>query len=787
MMSSIAKTSALVCATTWSLLSSLALAAPEHVKALQEALRAYDNKIFRAEVKPHWLADGTFWYRVQTGPARHEYVMVDPVRGTRRAAESLAALGLPEPEALHTRSLATQKQNSENGGDRVDLRFQNRLDSDVELFWVDTSGNEKSYGVLKAGQERTMSTFASHAWMLRLNDKKPVALVKAPDRGTTVVVDGPGQKAKQERRGPGVISPDGRWRAEVEEGRVMLVEVSGMGARRTLECELNGKHPFREDGLQWAPDSKKLVAVNAPEYPQREITLVEAAPAGQVQPKLKIVPYTKPGDELPKPCPVVFHLETGRGVVVDDALFPNPFTERPVLRNLLWSPSGDEFFFDYNQRGHQLYRVLAVHAETGVVRVVVEEKAATFIDYSEKTWRHWLDARGELLWMSERDGWAHLWLLDQKTGGIKKRVTTGPWVVRQVLHVDEAGRQVWFLASGRKGGEDPYHQHLCRAGLDDGNVVQLTDGDGDHDIQFSPDRKWFLDTWSRADHPPVIELREAASGALRCVLERADISALLATGWVMPERFVAPGRDGRTEIHGVIYRPPGLDAARRYPVVEQVYAGPHGSFAPKRFSSHGRQQVMAAVGFVVVQADGMGTDNRGKAFQDVAWKKLKDAGFPDRIAWIKAAATTRPWMDLERVGIYGGSAGGQNAMRAVLDHHDFYRVAVADCGCHDNRMDKIWWNEQWMGWPVDDSYLRSSNVVDAPKLGGKLLLIVGELDTNVDPASTMQVVAALQKAGKEFEFAPIAGAGHGAAETPYGSWLRLGFLTRHLLGKDWQP
>jgi dipeptidyl aminopeptidase/acylaminoacyl peptidase len=189
---------------------------------------------------------------------------------------------------------------------------------------------------------------------------------------------------------------------------------------------------------------------------------------------------------------------------------------------------------------------------------------------------------------------------------------------------------------------------------------------------------------------------------------------------------------------------------------------------------------MAELGFIVVSIDGMGTNWRGKAFHDVCWKNLADGGFPDRIAWIKAAAATRPWMDLSRVGIFGGSAGGQNAAAALLHHGDFYKVAVADCGCHDNRMDKIWWNEAWMGWPVDESYERSSNATHAAKLTGKLLLIVGEMDTNVDPASTTQLVAALQKANKDFEFQPIINAGHGAAETPYGKFRRAEFLMRNL-------
>jgi dipeptidyl aminopeptidase/acylaminoacyl peptidase len=303
-------------------------------------------------------------------------------------------------------------------------------------------------------------------------------------------------------------------------------------------------------------------------------------------------------------------------------------------------------------------------------------------------------------------------------------------------------------------------------------------------VEFSPDGNEFIARWSRVDQPTVTELRRSADGKLICELERGDDAQLLKSGWTVPERFVAKGRDGQTDIYGVIIKPANFDPKKKYPVVEEVYAGPQDSFAPEKFGRLLRQHQIAELGFIVVQADGMGTDNRGKAFHDVCWKNLKDAGFPDRIAWIKAAAAARPWMDLSRVGIYGGSAGGQNAMRALLDYNDFYKVAVADCGCHDNRMDKIWWNEQWMGWPVDESYARSSNVDDAPKLQGKLLLMVGELDHNVDPASTMQVVNALEKAGKDFEFIVITGTGHGSAETPYGSRRRMDFLVRNLLGDD---
>jgi dipeptidyl-peptidase 4 len=285
----------------------------------------------------------------------------------------------------------------------------------------------------------------------------------------------------------------------------------------------------------------------------------------------------------------------------------------------------------------------------------------------------------------------------------------------------------------------------------------------------------------------VNELRRTEDGKLLCALEETDTSELSASGWRAPERFVAKGRDGVTDIYGVIFRPKNFDPQKKYPVLEDIYAGPHDSFVPKAFQPNYRNQKLTDTGFIVVQIDGMGTSNRSKKFHDVCWKNLADSGFPDRILWIKAAAAKYPYMDLDRVGIYGTSAGGQSALRGMLDHGDFYKACVSDSGCHDNRMDKIWWNEQWMGWPVDESYARSSNVNDAHKLQGKLLLMVGEMDTNVDPATTMQVVNQLIKADKDFELLYMPGAGHGVARTPYGAKRLVDFFVRTLLKPDPEP
>lgn len=716
------------------------LTTPSFAAEIEAALsfpKRTDNKIFRDRVKPNWLPGGkAFWYRVQTGPATHEFVFMDAERGTRQTASSFKALGLPTPEPAHTTALNLELRRTQRTGESSALKFINKLDEDVEIFWINTEGVHVRYGSVRAGAEHEQHTFDGHVWLLTSREDGHLAVVEGAAEMQTFIIDGKGR------------SPN------------------------TLETE---KKPGR--GFQ-APDRSCVVFTEAENVQRRRVTLVESMPAESVHPRLKVFDYTKPGDPLPKPQWVI-EKSDGSKLRVERDLYENPFTESGRL-TAVWAPDSREFYFDYNQRGHQLYRILAVNAATGAVRVVVEETSKTFIHYSGKTWRHWLHESGELLWMSECDGWCHLWLYDVRTGQPKHPLTQGAWPVREVVHVDETKRVVWFLASGLRADEDPYHLHLCRVDFDGSGFKRLTEGDGNHRVEFSPTHEFFLDTWSRADHPPITELRRSRDGSLVDVLEKADVTALFAADWTMPERFVAKGRDGKTDIHGVLIKPSHFDPAKKYPVIEDIYAGPHGSFAPKDFDRQLRMHQLAELGFILVKLDGMGTNHRGKAFHDFCWKNLKDAGFPDRKLWITAAAKTRPWMDLSRVGIYGGSAGGQNAMRALLDHHDYYHVAVADCGCHDNRMDKIWWNEQWMGWPVDESYKLSSNVEDAHRLGGHLLLIVGELDTNVDPASTMQVVGALQKAGKSFQFMPLMNTGHGAAETPYGTRLRMEFFLRYL-------
>jgi len=588
----------------------------------------------------------------------------------------------------------------------------------------------------------------------------------------------PAKKKGKRKPGPSRRSPDGAWEARIREHN-LFVHHRESGEEFAL-TEDGSEAYSMTDRVFWSPDSSNLVVMSRRPAQEHKVTVVDSSPKDQVQPRLKSYQYLKPGDRIAEHGLRLFDVGERREISIDNALFETPWD----LRDIRWRPDASGFTFVYNQRGHQVLRLLSVDAETGRVDTVIDERSATFVDYSQKYFLHYLEDTGEVLWMSERSGWNHVYFVDAKTGKVKNPVTQGEWVVRSVETVDEEKRRIRFKACGIRPGQDPYHIHYARVNLDGSGLTILTEGDGTHTIQVSPDKRVFVDTWSRVDQPPVHELRRFEDGSLICELERADADALLAAGWKEPVRFVAKGRDGKTDIHGIILQPTNLDPAKKYPVIEQIYAGPHGYFVPKTFRTLYRSQELAELGFVVVKIDGMGTNWRSKRFHDVCWRNLKDSGFPDRIAWMKAAAEKYPFMDLSRVGIYGGSAGGQSALAGMLLHPEFYKAAAADCGCHDNRMDKIWWNEAWMGWPVGPHYAENSNVTHAHKLQGKLLLTVGELDTNVDPASTMQVVKALIKADKDFELIVFPGKGHGIGESPYGVRRRRDFFVRHLWGVE---
>ena len=587
------------------------------------------------------------------------------------------------------------------------------------------------------------------------------------------------------------LSPDGKWEALINNFN-LAIRQAGAHKLTLLSTDGSEGNYYELSSIAWSPDSTRIAVYRVRPGYRREVHYIESSPEDQLQPKYSSLLYAKPGDVLDVDQPVLFQIGSNRQIVIDNTLFPNAY----ATSEFVWRKDGRAFTFEYNQRGHQVFRVIEVDGATGKARAVISEEPKTFFTYrtangsladSGKQFRYDVDDGKEVVWMSERDGWNHLYLYDGVTGSVKNQITKGNWVVRAVQHVDPKVRQIWFSAGGMDVGKDPYFASYYRINFDGSGLTRVTAADANHAAAFSSDMKFYVDTYSRIDMPPTVELRRTADNALLGTLERGDITELTKAGWNAPEVFVAKGRDGQTDIWGIIIRPSNFDASKKYPVIENIYAGPQGSFVPKSFFAYNQMQSQAELGFIVVQIDGMGTSNRSKAFHDVAWRDLGDAGFPDRILWHKAVAARYPWYDITRVGIYGGSAGGQNALGGLLFHPEFYKAGVAYAGCHDNRMDKIWWNEQWMGWPIGPQYSASSNVDNAYRLEGDLLLVVGELDTNVDPSSTMQVVNQLIKHNKNFDLLVVPGANHPAGRgndptAPYGDHKRFDFFVQHLLG-----
>lgn len=741
-----------------------------------------------SRIRPHWVNANEFWYSDASVPSQPRWVWVNATERRQLRADSMEALEEQVGHSLRTTDGPAKIEPSETLEDqRIDIQVKNETERPVELFWIDFEGRPRPYGTIEPGAALPQSTFPGHAWLATDGQRKPLWTGKAQMAGETLSIREMelqpsnvfGRRGRGRRNPAPTFNQDANWKVDRTDHNLRFIRSSGEVVLETASMrEVSGSEASRYDQpIHWSPDGRFAMTLQMQQGEHREITLVESSPRDQLQPKRKTLRYDKPGDRLDQPIVRLFDMEQKRCVPIDTTLFANPWS----IEEIRWSPDSSRVTFLYNQRGHQTIRWIAIEPEQGTVSALIDETSSTYIDYAAKAYREFLDDSKEVLWGSERDSWYHLYRYSMVDGSLLNRCTQGNWVVRSVERVDRERRQIWFYAGGVAADQDPYYRHLCRVDFDGENFVQLTTGDGDHQVQFSPDNAWIIDTYSRVDMPPVHELRSAATGEMVLELERSEDRGLWP-GTSRPERFVAKGRDGTTDIHGILVRPTRMEPGRRYPIVEDIYAGPQDSFVPKAYSSLGELHRLAELGFVVVKIDGMGTSNRSKAFHDVSYRNLSDGGFPDRILWMQAAAKQYPEMDLEKVGIFGGSAGGQNALAAVLFHSDFYDAAVADCGCHDNRMDKVWWNELYMGWPIGDHYASNSNVVNAHRLRGSLLLVVGEQDTNVDPSSTMQVVDALIRADKDFELLVVPGGGHGIGSSPYGKRRRDAFFLRHLHG-----
>ncbi|MEM6687965.1 MAG: prolyl oligopeptidase family serine peptidase [Planctomycetota bacterium] len=731
-----------------------------------DAVFATDGKSqhsLNVRIQPVWIDETTLEFSRDLQDGSSERVRVSARSGDEQVVGAMSKQG----DAVLRPG---DPPNSINGGAPIVVCFKNESNERIKIAWVNSSGRVVSYGAIDAGESHVQPTYAGHVWRVESTESyygwvMPWGNVATQEKSPVVI-------SIRESVRPLSKPREMKTRIRIE-GDQCFFRVDS--ARQSIDLpKLNDNQAWIRASL--SPSGDVLAIWRRTDGLRENSSVLNSVKASGFRSSLETHTYPLPGDRLDAFKLFLFDVDSG------DRL-PN---QLPVIDfgypRVHWIDD-DQLCVEKVDRGHQRFRLFSVDASSGQHRTVIDESTDTFIwtghgppvplvTYLED---------GTVIYASEKSGYRHLYRVDLETNSMIA-ITSGDFPVRKILHIDEELQFMDLLVSGYHIEQDPYHKHWMRVALDGSGGKVLTSADGDHSVRFSPTNEFAAVTQSRVDLPPIHELIRASDGAVIATLAVAKRSSKLGR---MPTRFVAKGRDGKTDIHGIICFPKGYNSddrsenASRYPVIESIYAGPHDAHVPKTYRESDWHKRLTDLGFVVVQIDGMGTAHRSKSFHDVCWKNLGDAGFPDRIAWLRAAAEDFPELDLSRVGIYGTSAGGQNACGALLFHGDFYKVAVASCGCHDNRMDKASWNEQWMGYPVDSSYENASNIENADRLQGELMLIVGEVDTNVPPESTLRLVDRLIDLEKDFEFLFIPGMGHSDGGE-FGRKRREQFFIQHL-------
>jgi dipeptidyl-peptidase 4 len=596
------------------------------------------------------------------------------------------------------------------------------------------------------------------------------------------------------------VSPDGHWAAYVEDHNLFLRNTStGQVIQLTRDgvpgwdyaTSLPDLSALVREGVSrgedvkgppevfWSPDSSKLVTYRIDSRNAGRFTSLQFVAPGQIRPKAYDYVYPLPAEALPSASVIIFDVLTGKRIDVKTERLEIPFQGGPGYFE--WFPDSKSFYYEHGTRGNKETELRVVDANTGDQKVVISEQDGLYIDPGEHFFRY-VEDNGGIVWSSEKDGWNHLYLYDND-GQLKNQITQGPWVVRELEYIDAKNKQVYFLASGREQGEDPYLTHLYRTNLDGSDLKLLTPENANHAVEMSPDGQYFVDSYSRADLAGESVLRRSSDGSEVRVLAKTDISALMKTGWKYPQTFEGKATDDKTDLYGLIWRPSNFDPSKKYPIIEYVYTGPQGFFVPKTFSAALRLQSMSELGFVLVMVDGRGTTGRSRAFHEFSYHNL-GGSFADHVAVIKQMAAKYPYMDITRVGIFGTSAGGYGSAHAILQFPDFYKVCVSTSGDHDARLDKAWWNEQYQGYPVGADYNDQSNVTMAGQLKGHLLLIHGDIDNNVHPVETMRFVDALMSANKTFDMLFVPNMLHGdtGPHALYVTRRRWDYFVQYLLG-----
>lgn len=727
-----------------------------------DLIRVTAGRVLHNAVVPQWLDDSTrFWYTLTTagGPS---YFYVDPVRRVRR------------PLFDNARLAAALSVAGDTAFDPAGLRF-------TRFKLID---QERSIE-MRVGKRRYECVLATYACI-------------KTDTSTT------------DRSDWSVLSPDKKWEAYNSNHNIWVRPAEG-AAGDSIQLTTDGMAEFeyglaisqrppppppegpepRRPTLLWSPDSRKIAVLRQDDRNVRRYPVYSST---ATQPALFEYVFAVPSDSIiPRYDIHILNVAARTNVRVQDESQPHVVHGMTGLASIKWAKGSDRLYATNAVRGAKRVRLAEVDITTGQWTRITGDTSSTFIELYPGGGGppNWDVANGgdDVVWYSQRDGWAHLYRYDSR-GTLKNRITSGAWAVGALAHVDANARQVYYTAFGKEPGV-PYYGRLYRTNFDGASTVLLTPEVGNHTVQFVPTGKYFIDTWARADAPPVTTLRSAEDGRVIMPLEKGEPGLLEVVGWTPAEVFKVTARDGLTDLWGLVYRPSDFDSTKSYPIISHIYPGPQrGSVGDWGFNTgaDGSARALAELGFIVVELEHMGTPLRSKAFHDFYYANMGDNGIPDHIAAIKQLAARHRYIDTERVGIYGHSGGGFASTDAILRYPDFFKVAVSEAGNHDNRTYGYWWGDKYQG-PFEsdtlrktDNYETAANYTLAGNLRGKLLLMHGDMDTNVHPANTLRVVDALIKAEKEFDMLIFPDAQH--ALPPYAVKRTWDYFVRHLLGAD---
>jgi len=585
-----------------------------------------------------------------------------------------------------------------------------------------------------------------------------------------------------------VLSPDGKYAAFIQSWNLWIKEVA-TGSEKALTSDGEENFGYATDNagwrksdkpvLSWSPDSKKIATF---QQDQRHVSNMYLVKTKTGAPELKEWKYPLPGDsDIIRIYRVIIDInkdpglirlrmssDARRGTLCDDISCEGGFDD------VAWSDDSRQLVFVSTSRDHKQENVRIADCETGEVKSIFEEKVLTQYESGQGSinWKY-LSKTGEIIWYSERSDWGHLYLYDISSGTLKNQITSGNYVVTQVLNVDQKNRVIFFIGCGKETNTNPYFRYLYRVDLSGKNLSLLTPGKGDHTVRFSPDGKYFIDSYSQPDIPPVTEVRDV-KGKLIETLEKTDISRLTATGWKPPELFTVKSADNRWDLYGLMFTPSNLVSTMKYPVIVNIYPGPQGgsvgswSFQAARSDN----QALAELGFIVVQLEGSCNPGRSKSFHDVCYGNMGENTMHDQISGLKQLGEKYKFLDLDRVGVWGHSGGGFATASAMFKYPDFFKVGISESGNHDNRNYEDDWGERYIGLENMDkngisNYENQANQIFARNLKGKLLLVHGGMDDNVPPYNSYLVADSLIKANKDFDFLLLPNARHGYGSDSY--------------------